>query len=77
LSGPFQRGWISAESIANSIFILHTLAQYAATGEGDAKPLKGTKEFRLRVEDWRVLFEQSPEGAIRILHVKHRREAYR
>jgi mRNA-degrading endonuclease RelE of RelBE toxin-antitoxin system len=60
-----------------AIFILHSLAHYAATGEGDAKPLNGSKEFRLRAGDWRVRFDQSPTGAIRVLHVKHRREAYR
>ncbi len=60
-----------------AMFILRTFAHYAATGEGDAKPLKGTKEFRLRAGDWRVRFDQSPGGAIRILHVRHRREAYR
>ena len=60
-----------------AILILRTPAHYAATGEGDAKPLKGVKEFRLRAGDYRVRFDQSLSGAIRVLHVNHRKEAYR
>ena len=60
-----------------AMFILQTLAHYAATREGDSKPLKGVNEFRLRAVDYCVRFEQSPSGTIRILHVNHRKEAYR
>lgn len=44
---------------------------------GDVKHLTGyTPEYRLRVGNWRVLFEIEG-GAIIVHHIKHRREAYR
>lgn len=43
----------------------------------DVIPLVGAPGlFRLRVGDWRVIFELTAAG-MRILAVKHRREAYR
>ena len=53
---------------------------YAAAPEApghDVVPLVGSLGlFRLRVGDWRVIFERT-EARMRILAVKHRREAYR
>lgn len=47
-----------------------------ATGH-DVVPLAGSPGlFRLRSGDWRVIFERD-EARMRILAVKHRREAYR
>ncbi len=57
--------------------ILHALTRYAKTGEGDLKHLRGSTDWRLRVGDYRVRFEILPDDVLRILHVKHRREAYR
>lgn len=34
------------------------LDAYAMTGRGDVKALKGTQGFRLRVGDYRVLFDE-------------------
>ena len=58
--------------------ILHALAHYLDTGEGDVKRLQNIEppEFRLRVGDYRVRFHDHG-GTIRITAVKHRREAYR
>lgn len=58
--------------------ILHTLARYLETGEGDAKRLQNIEppEFRLRVGDYRVRFHDLGD-TLRITAVKHRREAYR
>jgi mRNA-degrading endonuclease RelE of RelBE toxin-antitoxin system len=44
--------------------------------EGD--PLRGgmTKLFRIRVEDWRILYESRPDGTVRILRIAHRSDAY-
>jgi mRNA-degrading endonuclease RelE of RelBE toxin-antitoxin system len=58
--------------------ILHALARYLDTGEGDVKRLQNIEppEFRLRVGDYRVRFHDYGH-AIRITAVKHRREAYR
>jgi mRNA interferase RelE/StbE len=59
--------------------IVAALDRLAETGHGDTKRLKGTDaEWRLRVGDWRVRFERDGKAeAIRILRVRHRREAYR
>jgi mRNA interferase RelE/StbE len=58
--------------------ILHALAHYLETGEGDVKRLQNIEppEFRLRVGDYRVRFHDQGD-TIRITAVKHRREAYR
>ena len=63
---------------ATALHILHALARYLATGEGDVKRLQNIEppEFRLRVGDYRVRFHDHGV-AIRITAVKHRREAYR
>jgi len=57
--------------------ILHALTDYAKTGQGDIKRLRGSTDWRLRVGDYRVRFEILRDDILRILHVKHRREAYR
>lgn len=58
--------------------ILHALARYLATGEGDVKQLEDIEppELRLRVGDYRVRFYDLGDSIL-ILAVKHRREAYR
>lgn len=57
--------------------ILVALTRFGNTGEGDVKQLKGSKDFRLRVGDYRVRMRIFRDGTIRIAQVKHRREAYR
>jgi len=58
--------------------ILHSLARYLATGEGDLKRLQGIEppEFRLRIGDYRVRFHDHGH-LVRITAVKHRSDAYR
>ena len=58
--------------------ILHALAHFAATGQGDAKQLQDVQppEFRLRIGDYRVRYYDQSDS-IEILTVKHRRDAYR
>ena len=58
--------------------ILHIVARYLATGEGDVKRLQDVEppEFRLRVGDYRVRFHDLGDSLL-VLAVKHRREAYR
>jgi mRNA interferase RelE/StbE len=58
--------------------ILHALAQFAATGEGDVKRLQDIEppEFRLRVGDYRLRFHMAAE-VLEVTAVKHRREVYR
>ncbi len=58
--------------------ILHTVARYLASGEGDVKRLQDLEppELRLRIGDYRVRFYDYGDSIL-VLSVKHRREAYR
>ena len=58
--------------------ILHALAHFAATGEGDVKRLQDIEppEFRLRVGDYRLRFYDD-DCSLYVTAVKHRREVYR
>lgn len=58
--------------------LLHGLARFAFSEEGDVNRLQGSEppEFRLRLGDYRIRFHDLG-GAIEILRVRHRREAYR
>ena len=51
------------------------LTEFATTGHGDVKRLKGRDESRLRVGDWRVIFYED-QGTIIVAAVGHRREIY-
>jgi mRNA-degrading endonuclease RelE of RelBE toxin-antitoxin system len=58
--------------------ILHIVARYLATGNGDVKHLQDVEppELRLRAGDYRVRFHDLGDSIL-VLAVKHRREAYR
>ena len=58
--------------------ILHLVARFLATGEGDVKRLQDIEppEFRLRVGDYRLFFANIND-ALEVRRVLHRREAYR
>jgi mRNA interferase RelE/StbE len=51
------------------------LMEFAKTGHGDVKRLKGRDGARLRVGDWRVIFYED-QGTIIVVAVGHRREIY-
>jgi mRNA interferase RelE/StbE len=51
------------------------LTEFAASGKGDVKRLKGRQGLRLRVGDWRVIFYEEA-GSIVVVAVGHRREIY-
>jgi mRNA interferase RelE/StbE len=51
------------------------LTEFAASGKGDIKKLKGRDGARLRVGDWRVIFFEDGETIV-IAAVGHRREIY-
>ena len=59
--------------------IFAALDRYVATGSGDVRKLTGRRgEWRLRVGDYRAIFERdAAENALVILAVRQRREAYR
>ena len=51
------------------------LMEFATSGKGEVKRLKGRQGSRLRVGDWRVIFYEEG-GSIIIVAVGHRREIY-
>jgi mRNA interferase RelE/StbE len=51
------------------------LNEFASTGHGDVKRLKGREGIRLRVGDWRVIFFEDQETIV-VAAVGHRREIY-
>jgi mRNA interferase RelE/StbE len=57
--------------------ILTELTRYGNTGHGDVKRLQGSDQSRLRVGDYRVRFQVLENGILRIVHVRHRKDAYR
>ena len=51
------------------------LTEFATTGHGDVKRLKGREGSRLRVGDWRVIFYEDQETIV-VAAAGHRREIY-
>ena len=51
------------------------LTEFAVTGHGDVKRLKGRDGMRLRVGDWRVIFYEN-QGTIVVAAAGHRRDIY-
>jgi mRNA interferase RelE/StbE len=51
------------------------LTEFAMSGKGDVKRLKGRPGARLRVGDWRVIFYEDG-GSIVVVAVGHRRHIY-
>jgi mRNA interferase RelE/StbE len=49
--------------------------EFAASGKGDVKRLRGRRGSRLRIGDWRVIFYEEA-GSIVVVAVGHRREIY-
>ena len=58
--------------------LLHGIARFLATEEGDVKQLKGTDppELRLRLGDYRARFYDLGDS-IQMLAVRHRKDVYR
>lgn len=42
-------------------------------------PLRGAlaKLYRVRIDDWRIIYEQRPDGSVRVLRIAHRSVVYR
>jgi mRNA-degrading endonuclease RelE of RelBE toxin-antitoxin system len=59
--------------------LLKALARFLATDAGNVKQLEGfdPPQYRLRIGNWRFIFRKSGDGAIEIVRVRNRREAYR
>lgn len=57
--------------------IIEKIEEMTENAVGDVKPLTNfTPEYRLRVGDYRVLFEIE-DNTVVVYRVRHRREAYR
>ena len=57
--------------------VIAALERYAATGHGDVKRLQGRfRDFRLRVGKWRVFFDLDTPGAIVVIGIDNRGQAY-
>jgi mRNA interferase RelE/StbE len=58
--------------------VKQSVERFATAGAGNVKRLQGIDppEFRLRVGNYRVRFRQDAAN-LRVLRVRHRREAYR
>lgn len=59
--------------------VLDSVERYAETRSGNAQQLRGHEfDYRLRVGDWRVLFNKDETAhTMEVGRVLHRREAYR
>jgi mRNA interferase RelE/StbE len=49
--------------------------EFASSGKGDVRRLKGRAGARLRVGDWRVIFDETRDNIV-VVAVGHRREVY-
>jgi mRNA interferase RelE/StbE len=58
--------------------LLAALTRYALTGQGDFRTLTGQPGSRLRVGDWRAVFElDTMRREVHVLAIAHRRDIYR
>ena len=56
--------------------VLAATDRYATTGYGDVRRRQGLPQYRLRVGNWRIVFDLAPQQVI-VLRLADRREAYR
>jgi len=72
------RGELRSIDRESAMRLLLALTRYGESGEGDIKALSGEWDgfFRLRVGEFRVIFEITPE-AIVIIRLRHRSDVYR
>jgi mRNA interferase RelE/StbE len=75
---PNVREEVRAIDRKTALTILQAVDLYAETGAGRVKPLKGEFEglFRLRVGNYRVLFDETSD-TITVHRVGDRRDVYR
>lgn len=56
--------------------ITQALHDYALSGRGQVRQMAGTATRRLRVGDYRIIFDET-EDSLTVLALGHRREIYR
>jgi len=73
------RAVLRAVDRETALRLLKALARFLASDAGNVKQLEGfdPPQYRLRIGDWRFIFRKSGDGAIEILRVRNRRDAYR
>jgi mRNA interferase RelE/StbE len=78
LSTPAQKAFKALDGSTRDR-VRKSLKRLAETGTGDVKKLAGVKGraalFRLRVGDFRVIFQNDPD-AIRVIQIFHRGKGY-
>jgi mRNA-degrading endonuclease RelE of RelBE toxin-antitoxin system len=58
--------------------VREALRRLGDEGYGDVVKLAGERDrYRLRIGDWRAEYQYGDPRAIRVIRVRHRREAYR
>jgi mRNA-degrading endonuclease RelE of RelBE toxin-antitoxin system len=79
LFSPDARADLRGIDRETALRLLKSLARFLETNAGDVKRLEGfdPPQYRLRIGDWRLIFGKSGEGAIEVVRVRNRREAYR
>jgi mRNA interferase RelE/StbE len=73
-TGAATRQWMNLSADVRRR-IDQKLSEFARSGQGDVKRLKGRPGARLRVGDWRVVFYVE-SGSIVVVAVGHRRDIY-
>jgi mRNA interferase RelE/StbE len=57
---------------------LEAIARNPRNVRADATPMKGRKDFRLRIGDWRAVYDfQHDVMVVLVIKIGHRREIYR
>ena len=56
--------------------VMEALQRYEATGQGDVKKLQGRDGYRLRIGDYRALFERT-DDQITVIEVGPRGDIYK
>jgi len=62
-----------------ALHLLKALARFVETASGDVTQLHGFNppRYRLRIGEWRVVFRNRGGGAVEVVRVRNRKDAYR
>ena len=77
---PEAKSQLRAIDRSTALGILEAIARFGETGSGAFAPLHGEWQgcYRLRVGDYRVIYEVFAEsGVVEIQRVRHRKDVYR
>jgi mRNA interferase RelE/StbE len=76
---PLARGWLDKTDSDAKRRILQALVKLAESPRGPGiKKLTGANHYRLRVGDYRIIFEiQDERVVVLVVRIGHRRDVYR